>query len=114
LPSLAGSATKAAKETAMPTARILPIAAMFALLAMAPAAAQDDEDRERCYGVAPAGEADGLADAERPGSGAVDYQGDAWVWVPRGTCLTTALPPQPDGTPRRGALEPLERDQAGG
>ena len=41
----------------------------------------------------------------------MDYQGDAWIWVPAGTCLTMALPVQPDGTPRRGAHEPLDRDR---
>jgi uncharacterized membrane protein len=41
----------------------------------------------------------------------VDYQGDAWTWVPAGACLTMPLPAQPDGTPRRGAHEPLDRDQ---
>jgi hypothetical protein len=33
------------------------------------------------------------------------------VAVPAGTCLTMTVPVQPDGTPRRGALEPLDRDR---
>jgi uncharacterized membrane protein len=66
---------------------------------------------ERCYGVALAGENQGLGTREAPGSSIVDYQGDAWVLVPDGTCLTKALPVQPDGTPRRGANQPLDRDR---
>jgi 2-polyprenyl-6-methoxyphenol hydroxylase-like FAD-dependent oxidoreductase len=38
------------------------------------------------------------------------YQGDAWVWVDAGACLTMTAPVQPDGTPRRGSPEPLARD----
>jgi uncharacterized membrane protein len=66
---------------------------------------------ERCYGVALAGQNQGIGAREAPGSSTIDYQGDAWVMVPDGTCLTMPLPVQPDGTPRRGALEPLDRDR---
>ena len=66
---------------------------------------------ERCYGVARAGENDGIGAREDPGTSTVDFQGDAWIAVPAGTCLTLPLPVQPDGTPRRGALEPLDRDR---
>ena len=82
------------------------LAALAAAILATAASAQD----ERCYGVARAGENDGLGRREAPGSSTVDFQGDAWVAVPVGTCLTTPLPVQPDGTPRRGALEPLDRD----
>ena len=69
------------------------------------------QGQERCFGVAPAGANDGIDDREAPGTSTVDYQGNAWAWVPEGTCLTMALPVQPDGTPRRGAPEPLDRDR---
>jgi uncharacterized membrane protein len=65
---------------------------------------------ERCYGIARAGENDGIAGQDAPGTSTVDFQGNAWVWVEDGTCLRTTRPPQPDGTPRRGSIEPLERD----
>ena len=78
-----------------------------ALSALAPAAFAD----ERCYGIAPAGKNDGIDDREAPGSSTVDFQGNAWIVVPDGTCLTQPVPVQPDGTPRRGALEPLDRDR---
>ena len=59
------------------------LAALIAASATA-AAAQD----ERCYGVARAGENDGIGRREAPGTSTVDFQGDAWVAVPAGTCLT--------------------------
>ncbi len=75
--------------------------------ALAPAASAD----ERCFGVAPAGKNDGLDDSEAPGTSTVDFQGNAWILVPDGTCLTQPVPVQTDGTPRRGAIEPLDRDR---
>jgi uncharacterized membrane protein len=66
---------------------------------------------ERCYGVSPAGENEGIGAQADAGSSSVDYQGDAWTLVPDGSCLTMALPVRPDGTPRRGSLEPLDRDR---
>ena len=92
----------------MATLRILLLAGL-ALAALAPGAPA--QDVERCYGVARAGEDDGVDGRDVPGSSTVDFQGNAWSRVPSGTCLTMALPVQPDGTPRRGALEPLARDR---
>jgi uncharacterized membrane protein len=89
-------------------------AALAAALAAAATPAAWAQDTERCYGVAPAGGNDGIGTREDPGSSRVDYQGDAWVAVPAGTCATRPLPPQPDGTPRRGALQPLDRDRPAG
>jgi len=95
-------------ETGLPNGKPAILALALAAIAFGtPPAAQETE---RCYGVARAGENDGIDDAEAPGSAAVDYQGNAWVAVPAGTCLTRAVPPAPDGTPRRGSLEPLARD----
>jgi uncharacterized membrane protein len=75
------------------------------------ASAQAPADtRERCFGVALAGENDGIGETPAPYEARVDYQGNAWVWVPAGACLTLDLPHQPDGTPRRGSPEPLKRD----
>jgi uncharacterized membrane protein len=89
----------------MAGAKSMFVAALAAVVASA-AAAQE----ERCYGVAAAGANDGLDRREAPGSSTVDFQGNAWVTVPAGTCLTMPLPVQADGTPRRGSLEPLDRD----
>lgn len=73
--------------------------------ALAPVGAEA-QAQDKCYGVARAGE----GSVDGGGASRVDYQGDAWVMVPAGTCMTMALPVQPDGTPRRGALQPLDRD----
>ena len=89
--------------------RVFLLAGLATTLAV-PAGQALAQAQERCYGVARAGANDGIGDAEVAGGSKVNFQGDAWVSVPRGTCLTTALPVQPDGTPRRGALQPLERD----
>lgn len=67
---------------------------------------------EKCYGVALAGE-NGCAagpGTSCAGSSTVDYQGNAWTLVPKGTCTTMELPAQADGTPRMGSLEELTRD----
>lgn len=82
------------------------LAAGFATVPQARAEAQ-----EKCYGVALAGQSDGIGNQTKKARATVNYQGDAWIWVPRGTCLTMVLPVQPDGTPRRGALQPLGRDR---
>jgi uncharacterized membrane protein len=92
-------------------ARLAKMAGALALIAGAALAQEQGQERDRCYGVALAGENDGLDRREDPGSSTVDYQGNAWVMVPQGTCMTMPLPAQPDGTPRRGALEPLDRDR---
>lgn len=85
---------------------------MWAVLAAAVAAPMAGaQDQEKCYGVALAGQDQGTASGGKAGSSSADYQGDAWVMVASGSCLTMPLPVQPDGTPRRGALEPLDRDR---
>ena len=87
-------------------------AAAIVLWALAPLGhAQDDGGKERCYGVAKAGQNQGIDTRTAPGSSTVDYQGNAWVQVPAGTCSRITLPVQPDGTPRRGAIQPLDRDR---
>lgn len=66
-------------------------------LSTAPASAADD--KEKCYGVALKGKNDcaagpGLSCA---GTSKVDYQGDAWKYVPKGSCEKTASPTSPTG-----------------
>lgn len=65
------------------------------------------QENEKCYGVSLAGENDCAAGPGTTCSGTstVDYQGNAWTLVPKGSCLTMDLP---DG--REGSLEALERD----
>jgi uncharacterized membrane protein len=63
--------------------------------------------KEKCYGVAKAGENDCAAGPGTSCSGTskIDYQGNSWKLVPKGTCASMELP---DG--RKGSLEPLDRD----
>jgi uncharacterized membrane protein len=86
--------------------------ALAAGIISAAAVTHAQQPMERCYGVARAGANGGVGDREAPGTSTVDYQGDAWTEVPQGSCQTMPLPAQPDGTPRRGALEPLDRDRS--
>ncbi|MCY4541251.1 MAG: DUF2282 domain-containing protein [Rhodobacteraceae bacterium] len=80
------------------------VAAAFAAHAL-PAAA--DGENEKCYGVSLAGENDCAAGEGTTcaGTSTVDYQGNAWTLVPKGSCESMELPGE-----RMGSLEPLERD----
>ncbi|KAB2885410.1 MAG: DUF2282 domain-containing protein [Albidovulum sp.] len=89
------------KTLAVATSLATALAAHFA----APAAAQ--EAKEKCFGVALAGQNDCAAGPGTTcaGTSKVDYQGNSWKLVPAGTCTTMELP---DG--RMGSLEALDRD----
>ena len=79
------------------------VATALASLA-APAAAAE---QEKCFGVSMAGKNDCAAGAGTScaGSSTMDYQGNAWSLVDKGTCTTMKLP---DG--RMGSLKALDRD----
>jgi uncharacterized membrane protein len=68
------------------------LATALALIA-APAAAQD-AGKEKCYGVALKGQNDCAAGAGTTcaGTSKVDYQGNAWKYVAKGTCMTMKTP----------------------
>ena len=86
------------------TSLALASALTAALVAVAqPAAAQSS--KEKCYGVALRGQNDCAAGAGTTcaGTSKVDYQGNAWSLVPKGTCITTATPFGP------GSLSPINR-----
>ena len=71
--------------------------------------------KEKCYGIALAGQNDGLDEnGSRPHSSTVDYQGNAWTLIDAGTCNDIQLPPMANGAPRHGSLEPLDRDRPSG
>ena len=66
--------------------------ALGTAFASMPAAAQDmSKDKEKCYGVALKGKNDCKAGAGTTcaGSSKTDYQGNAWSYVPKGTCEKT-------------------------
>lgn len=70
--------------------------------------AQDNKpapaEKERCYGVAMAGKNDCAAGPGTTcaGTAKVDYQGNAWKYVPTGTCTSIKTP---KGT---GSLTPVK------
>jgi uncharacterized membrane protein len=66
-----------------------------------------DAGKEKCYGVALAGQNDCAAGPGTTcqGTSTVDYQGNAWTFVDGGTCATMDLPGDRTGSP-----EPLTRD----
>ncbi|MEC9250945.1 MAG: DUF2282 domain-containing protein [Pseudomonadota bacterium] len=73
--------------------------------AAAHAATTSAEEMEQCYGVSLAGENDCAAGpgTSCAGTSTEDYQGNAWTYVPEGTCESIQTP---YGT---GSLEPVER-----
>jgi uncharacterized membrane protein len=80
-------------------------AAAIGVAASAPPA--NAEDQEKCFGVAKAGENDCAAGPGTTcaGTSKIDYQGNSWKLVPKGTCETMELPGE-----RSGSLDALERD----
>lgn len=74
------------------------LAAVFALSAGAAMAADDmsakKPDMEKCYGVSKAAQNDCKAGAGTScaGTSKVDYQGDAWKHVAKGTCTSIKTP----------------------
>jgi uncharacterized membrane protein len=66
-----------------------------------------DADKEKCYGVSLAGKNECKAGAGTTcaGTSKVDYQGNAWTLVPKGSCTTMKVPGG-----RSGSLTELARD----
>lgn len=65
------------------------------------------DENEKCYGISLAGENDCAAGPGTTcaGTSTVDYQGNAWTLVPKGTCESVELPED-----RMGSLTELDRD----
>jgi uncharacterized membrane protein len=81
----------------MKTAATLATLALTALasgVALADEMSKDKQEMEKCYGVALAGKNDCKAGAGTTcaGTSKVDYQGNAWKLVPKGTCTTIKTP----------------------
>jgi uncharacterized membrane protein len=91
------------------TAATLALALGAALnLAAAPAQAAD---KEKCYGVAMKGKNDCAAGPGTTcaGTSKVDHQGNAWSYVPKGTCEKTMSRTSPTG---HGQLEAFKDKKA--
>lgn len=80
--------------------------ALAAAMTTAPIPAKAQE-MEKCYGVSLKGQNDCAAGPGTTcaGTSKVDYQGNAWKLVAKGTCVDMALPGD-----RHGSLAPLTRD----
>ncbi len=93
------------------TATAAAVAGAFATALLASAGSHSAQaqslEMEKCYGVALAGKNDCKAGAGTTcaGTSKVDYQGNSWKLVPKGTCTAMDLPGD-----RMGSLEPLDRD----
>ena len=70
------------------------------------------QTKEKCFGVALAGQNDCAAGPGTTcaGTSVNDYQGNAWTLVDAGTCTEIELPAMADGTAREGSLDALDRD----
>jgi uncharacterized membrane protein len=68
------------------------LAAALSLLAIA--ASAKDAAKEKCYGVALKGQNDCAAGPGTTcaGTSRIDYQGNSWKLVPKGTCTTMTTP----------------------
>lgn len=81
------------------TAASLALAFSAALAVAATPLTAQAADNEKCFGVALKGKNDCKAGAGTScaGTSKVDYQGNSWSAVPKGTCEQTASPTSPTG-----------------
>lgn len=81
------------------TAASLAIALSAALAVAATPLTAQAADNEKCFGVALKGKNDCKAGAGTScaGTSKIDYQGNSWSAVPKGTCEQTASPTSPTG-----------------
>jgi uncharacterized membrane protein len=100
------STTRRAFNTAMLASAVAAAVSTATVLSATQAAAAE---KEKCYGISMAGKNDCAAGAGTScaGTSKVDFQGNAWKYVDKGTCVSM----QVDGG-RSGSLEPLTRDMA--
>ncbi|MGE3289761.1 MAG: DUF2282 domain-containing protein [Geminicoccaceae bacterium] len=79
--------------------------AALSLAALPSDASAEEAAKEKCYGVSLAGKNDCAAGPGTTcaGTAKVDYQGNAWKYVPAGTCTQISTPHGP------GSPEPIKR-----
>ncbi len=96
--------TRRTLNTAMLASAVAAAVTTAAALSAGSAAAAT---KEKCYGISMAGGNDCAAGAGTScaGTSKVDFQGNAWKYVEKGTCETMSAP---EG--RMGSLTPLTRD----
>lgn len=96
------------------TGSAMALAGAFALalgMAAMPVAAEEAENMEKCFGISLAGQNDCAsqeAGSSCAGTSTIDYDGNAWKLVAKGTCTSIETPLG------LGALEPIpDRGKAG-
>ena len=89
------------------SAAVLAGAAATAMTATAEMKQAGAAENEKCYGISLKGKNDCAAGEGTTcaGTSTMDYQGNAWTYVPKGTCENMELPGD-----RKGSLKPLDRD----
>lgn len=87
------------KTATAPVSALFIAAALGAALSQSAAAAADAGEKEKCFGIALKGKNDCAAGAGTScaGTSRVDFQGDAWRYVPKGTCEKTPSPSSSTG-----------------
>ena len=103
--------TNVPKRPAATLALGLAIGAALSLAGVAANAADaPGAKRDKCYGVALKGKNDCAAGANScAGTSSADHQGDAWKYVPAGTCEKTASPTSPTGFGQLVAFKPVKK-----
>lgn len=88
------------------------IGAVAAAVAAHSTTAVQAQEQEKCFGVSLAGENDCAAGPGTTcaGTSTVDYQGNAWTLVTKGSCADIDVPAMADGKARMGSLEAVDRD----
>lgn len=81
------------------TVNIALAASLASALTMSAVPAAQAQEKEKCFGISLAGKNDCAAGPGTTcaGTSKVDYQGNAWKSVPKGTCAKTASPTSPTG-----------------
>jgi len=94
------------------TMKTVAVAGVVAATLAAHTTTANAQSKEKCYGVAMAGQNDCAAGAGTTcaGTASVDYQGNSWKLVDAGSCAGIDLPKMANGTARMGSLKPLDRD----
>ena len=89
---------KSSAQTALNAVALAAAIGAALSIAAAPAAAEE-AGKEKCYGLALKGKNDCKAGPGTTcaGTAKTDYQGNAWKYVPQGTCEKTAAPTSPTG-----------------
>ncbi|WP_247269462.1 MULTISPECIES: BufA1 family periplasmic bufferin-type metallophore [Pseudomonas] len=86
-------------RTLSAAALVLALGSALSMTAVSSANAADNNNMEKCFGVAMKGHNDCAAGAGTTcaGTAKMDYQANSWKFVPKGTCTTTESKTSPTG-----------------